>query len=349
MTAVVFSACTPAENKPANANTNANTAKPVAAAPTADALMALDRQANEAWIKGDTKFFEGFLSDKFVSYDSGHRMSKAEMLSMMGKFKCDVKDWKLEDPQMAKIDVDTYVMSYKGTFDGTCTGSDGKSMKLPSPIRAASIYVRSGEKWLGAFHSETPIIDPKSPPPAEKKDADKKDDAKADDKAKSEDKAKTEDKAKSEDKAKPDDKAMASNSNTAAPPKATPSANTDALVKLHTAGWEAFKAKDAKKFNEMLTADVAVVGPMGTWMSGRDKIVKHWTEEMKCEGITTVKVSDGFATALSPTVELLTLKGTADGTCDGMKNGDLYQTAVYVKEGDAWKLAFMFEAPPMAN
>jgi hypothetical protein len=68
---------------------------------------------------------------------------------------------------------------------------------------------------------------------------------------------------------------------------------------------------------------------------------------MKCEGVTNVKVSDGFSTSISPTVEILTLKGNADGTCDGQKNGDLYQTAVYLKEGDTWKLAYMMESPGM--
>jgi hypothetical protein len=37
----------------------------------------------------------------------------------------------------------------------------------------------------------------------------------------------------------------------------------------------------------------------------------------------------------------------ANGKCDGQNNGDLYQAAVYVKEGEAWKLAFMFETPAM--
>ena len=67
---------------------------------------------------------------------------------------------------------------------------------------------------------------------------------------------------------------------------------------------------------------------------------------MKCEGITKVSFTDGFASAVSPTVELLTGKGSADGTCDGQKNGGLYNTAVYVKEGDAWKMAFLFESMP---
>ena len=309
----------PAENKPANTNTNANTAKPVAAAPTKEGLFELDKKSNEAWIKGDKAHFETNLSDKFVSFEQGMRMNKAELAGMIGSFKCDVKTWNLDDPQMSKINDDTYVLTYKGTFDGSCTGADGAAMKLPSPTRAATIYVRDGDKWRGAFHSETLIIDPKNPPPAPPKTEAKKEAPKKD----------AETIAKEE----------------ANKPK--PGPNTDALVKLHTAGWEAFKARDAKTFGEMMSANMALVDPIGGYMSGKDAVIKQWTETMKCEGITKVSVADGFASALSPTVELLTLKGTADGTCDGAKNGPLYQSAVYVKEGEAWKLAFMFESPAM--
>ncbi len=319
---VFFVACgAPATNAPANnANTNTNTAKPTAAAPTKDALFAMDKQANEAALKGDGKFFEGFLSDKFVSYDMGKRMDRTDTVKMLGSMKCETKSWSLDDAQMAMIDADTAVVSYKGIFDGSCTDPAGKSMKMPSPMRGASIYVRSGDKWLGAWHGENMIIDPKAPPA---KSGAKKEEAKKDDKA-------------------------ASNANTAAAPaKPTGDANTDALVKLHTAGWEAFKAKDAKKFEEMTSANLSIVDPLGTWISGKAAVINRWTETMKCEGITKVAVTDGFATAFSPTVELLTLKGTADGKCDGQPNGPLYQSAVYVKEGDVWKLAFMFESPAM--
>jgi ketosteroid isomerase-like protein len=221
---------------------------------------------------------------------------------------------------MSKIDADTYVLSYKGTFDGACT-SDGRSEQIPSPVRAATVWIRNGDQWQAAFHGETAIIDANSAPPSAATEEPKKDEPEKNDTA-------------------------TSNSNTA-PAKPSPSANTDALVKMHTGGWEAWKAKDAKWFNDHLTSDAAVVDPAGRWISGKANLTKEWTETMKCEGVTTVSVSDGFASALSATAEILTLKGTADGTCDGQKNGTLYQTAVYVKEGDAWKLAFMFETPAM--
>ncbi len=338
MAAFIMACGGAAENKPANAPANTATK---AAAPTVEALFDMDKKANEAWIKGDKAHFEGMLSDKFVSMEQGKRTGRADVLGMIGSFKCDVKSWNLEDPKMSKINDDTYAISYKGTFDGSCTGPDGKAMKLPSPIRAASVWVREGDKWKGAFHGETLIIDPKAPPAQPAKAEDKKEEPKTGDNA-----ATTADNKKAETKS--DDKA-ASNSNAAAaaPTKPTPSANTDALVKAHTAGWEAFKAKDAKVFEGMLTSNFAYVDPIGNYVSGKAEAIKMWTETMKCEGITKVAVTDGFASALSPTVEILTLKGTADGTCDGQKNGDLHQAGVYVKEGDAWKLAFMFETPAM--
>lgn len=319
----LLSACgAPATNSPsnANANANANSAKPVAAAPTAEMLFEMDRKANEAWTKGDRAYFDKMLSAKFVGFEQGQRMSRDEMLAMVGSVKCDMKSWNLEGPQMTKINDDAYVVSYKGTYDGSCTGPDGKTMKMPSPIRAASLWVREGTDWKGAFHGEVPIVDPNSPPPAPPKAAEPKKDA------------------------------PAANSNSAsdsAPATAAPSANTDALAKIHAAGWEAFKAKDANWFNANLANDFAFIDPMGNFISGKANTVKQWTETMKCEGITKTSVADATAVAISPTVEILNLKGTADGTCDGQKNGSLNQTAIYVKEGDAWKLAYMLESPAM--
>ncbi len=336
---IAFSSCgAPAANAPANtANSNGNVAKPTAAAPTADALLALDKQANEAWAKGDAKFFDGFLSDKFVEYSTGKRATKADIAKMVQETKCDVKTTTLEDPQMAKIDENTYAVVYKGTFDGSCTGPDGKSVKLPSPVRAASVYVRDGAGWKGVFHGENLILSAESapPPPAAK---DKKEDPKPADSKKA--------------AAPAVNTNTAASSNSAANAARAPAAgdaNTVALTKLHSAGWEAFRNKDAKWFEANSMKDLAFVDPAGGWHSGQANVIKLWTADMKCEGITKTSFTDGLASAVSPTVEILTGKGSADGTCDGQKNGDLLTTAFYVKEGEAWKLAFMFESLPQSG
>src|SRR5258705_6653601 len=160
-----FAACGgPAANTGAS-NANTNPTKPVAAATTADALMALDKKANEAYVKGDSKFFEEMLSDKFVILPGGgQRMDKAATVKMIAGVKCDIKSMDLTEPAMSMIDADTYALSYKATWDGTCNDPDGKPMQVPSPIRSASIWVRSGDKWQAVFHGENLIFDPKNPP-----------------------------------------------------------------------------------------------------------------------------------------------------------------------------------------
>jgi hypothetical protein len=308
----------PVANTGAN-NANTNTSKPVAAAPTADALMALDKQANEAYVKGDSQFFERMLSDKFVILtNDGQRMDKAATVKVIAGVKCDIKSMDLTEPAMSMIDTDTYALSYKAAWDGTCDGPDGRSVKVPSPIRSATIWVRSGDKWQAVFHGENLIIDPKNPPPPAKPEA-KKEEPKKDDKT-----------------------AANSNTaaNTAAPPKATPDANTDALVKVELALWEAWKAHDAKKLDDLMAKEVSFVNIFGTSLATRADAMKDWTGA-GCD-VKSVSVADGFASALSPTVEMLTRKGTADGTCGGQNVGgtDIWGVSVYVKNGDAWKFAF---------
>jgi hypothetical protein len=304
----------PPANTGAN-NANTNTTKPVA--PTADALMALEKQANEAYVKGNSKFFEGMLSDKFVILGGGQRMDKAATVKMIASVKCDIKSMDLTEPAISMIDADTYALSYKATWDGTCNAPDGNPMKVPSPIRSASIWIRSGDKWQAAFHGENLIVDPTKPAAAAAPP--KKEEPKQD--------AKT---------------AVNSNTaaNTAAPARATPDANTDALVKVELALWEAWKAHDANKLDALMARDVSFVNIFGTYLATRADAMKDWTGA-GCD-VKSVSVTDGFATALSPTVEMLTRKGTAEGTCGGQNVGGtpIWGVSIYIKEGDAWKFAF---------
>jgi ketosteroid isomerase-like protein len=322
--ALTFAACEqPAGNQSANtANANANTATPAAATPTAASLLEMDKAATVAFMSGDTKWFEENLSDKFVGYSNGKRSFRADQIKMVTGMKCDIKSSTQDDPQMSKIDDSTYVLVYKSTIDGECT-SEGSTMKVPSPMRAATVWMREGDKWKGAFHSETPIIDPKdSPAAAPTKPAAKKDEAKKDQPAMDAETAKKEE------------------MNTP-----TPSANTEALTKLHNGGWDAWRTNDAKWFNDTMIESVSYVDEMGTFHSGKAALTKLWTDATLCEGVTKTSFANTFASALTPTAEILTGKGTADGKCGGQANAPAYQTALYVKEGDAWKLAFLFSSP----
>jgi len=307
LAALMLAACgTPANNT--TGNPGADTTKPATSAPTANALLALDQQANEAYLKSDSKFFERMLSDKFVTREGGRPMDKVAVIQMIAGNKCGVKDWKLEDPQMARIDADTYVLSYRGTFDGSCTGPDGKSMKIPSPIRGATVWVRAGDTWRAAFHGQDPIFGPKNPSAPAKAEGKKKEPKK--------------------------DVATAANSSTGADPRIA------AMMAVEKNLWEAWKAKDATKIEELTTADLSFQNIFGTFFANKADTIKNWTSAY-CD-IKSVSVTDGSGTLLSPMVGILNRTGTAAGTCNGQKLPPvpIYGTSVYVKDGDSWKLAF---------
>jgi ketosteroid isomerase-like protein len=280
-----------------DAQHEANASKP-ASPPSIDALLALDKQANEAYIKGDSKFFESLLSEKFVMRKGGQRMDKAAVIKMIAGDKCDVRTWNLDEPWLAKIDTDTYVLSYRGTWDGTCTGSDGKPAKIPSPTRAATIWVRSGDKWLAAFHGENLIIDPKDSPKATAKPThvDERSEVKSSD------------------------------------------PSTDALVAVEKSTWEAWKAHDAQKLEDLTTSDLSFIDIFGNSYANKADTIKAWAGAI-CE-VKSVGVTDGVVTTLTPTVKLLMHTGTADGTCYGEKIPAVHGNSVYVRDGNTWRLAF---------
>lgn len=356
LTATMISCGGAAENKPAN-TANANTKPAAPAGPTAEALLDMEKKAHEAYAKGDGAYFETMLSDKMMMGPGKERMNKAAVVEYIKKTgKCEMPDGvKLTEPQILKIDNDTYAFTYKNESTGKCS-EKGKMIDM-KPSRNSTVWVRSGaDKWLAAWHGETTIMEPKGD--AKKDDARKVESAAADvvnDAAKKEEPkkeaAKKEEPKKEEvkkeeakkEEPKKDDKTAANTASAEAP---KPGPNTDALTKLHQSGWEAWRDKDGGKLGSMMASTFAFVDPTGKWFGSKDEAVKEWTSA-DCKDVKNVKVTDGFAFALSPTVEVFMHRGTADGTCMGQKNGTLDGTAVYVKEGNDWKLAFMFESPAL--
>jgi ketosteroid isomerase-like protein len=297
--ALVFTAR--AGNAPANNATAANTAEKTApAAFTKDALVTLEKSAYEAWKSKDAKFWNTFLSDKFVGYGSSGKLDKASATKEYTGADCKIKSYALSDEQMKPLGNDAALITYKTTVDGTCGGQ-----KVPANSWAAGVYVRDGDKWKGAFHAEAPVVDPTAAPakPVDKKEAPK------------------------EDEAKPADQ----------------DAGTDAMLAVEKAVWEAWKAHDAKKLEDLTARDISFINIFGTYLATKADALKNWTGA-GCD-VKSVSVADAAGTMLTPTVGILTFKGTADGTCYGQKVGRIWGTSVYVKEGDAWKWAFGINLP----
>jgi hypothetical protein len=156
--ALLVTAC--AGNVPANHANAANTAaEATPAAPTKDALVTLEKSAYEAWKSKDAKFWDTFLSDKFVGWGSSGRLDKASATKQYAGSDCEIKSYALSDAQIQPLGNDAALITHKTIVDGTCNGQE-----LPPSSWVASAYVRDGDRWKAAFHAEAPIVDPKAAP-----------------------------------------------------------------------------------------------------------------------------------------------------------------------------------------
>ena len=62
--------------------------------------------------------------------------------------------------------------------------------------------------------------------------------------------------------------------NTVAPASATADANTDALVKVELALWEARKEHDGKKIDDLMAREVSFVNIFGTYLGTKAEAMK---------------------------------------------------------------------------
>ncbi|NOT48548.1 MAG: nuclear transport factor 2 family protein [Acidobacteria bacterium] len=181
--AFAFIGCngTAVDNKPvananaATSNANVNAAKTTAAAPTKDALMALEKGGWEGWKNRDPKWTEENVSDKYVGFGSAGRIDKAASIKSFTEQKCEIKSYTLSDDQMQMVGPDVAILTFKASQDYTCDGKKG-----PENVNSTSMYVREGDKWKTVFYGETAVIDPKAPAKPAKKEEAKTDEAKPD-------------------------------------------------------------------------------------------------------------------------------------------------------------------------
>jgi len=173
---LLFTAC--AGNVVANyANAASPAEKTAPPTPTKDGLMTLEKSAYEAWKSNDPKFWDTYLSDKFVGYGSSGKLDKASAIKEYTGADCEIKSYNLSDGQMKPIGTDAALITYKTTVDGTCDGQ-----KLPAHSRAASVYVGRRGRWKLVFHAEDAVFDPNAvlAKPAGENEAIKRDETRPD-------------------------------------------------------------------------------------------------------------------------------------------------------------------------
>ncbi|MEZ5461726.1 DUF4440 domain-containing protein [Dokdonella sp.] len=311
-----ISACSPSSDSAPDKATGAPSTVAEVMAPTAESLLALEKQATEAYIEADGTFFEKILSDKFVMQTGGSRHGKTDVVDMIAAVQCEVKDgWTLTEPQLSKIDDDTYVLTYKSSREGSCT-RNGTTEKLPGSVRASSIWARSDDAWQVVFHGEIPIPDQGA--------------AAAPDQ---------------EEPSATDNKVAADAAASRVRSKPVSDPISDALMAAERPIWDAWMKHDAEKIRQLTAEEIAFVNLFGTYLPDKESAIADWTSTA-CE-VSSFMLGNGVGSLVSPTIGILTFTGTVRGTCGGqdISGTKIFGTTVYRKDGDAWKWVFGFNSP----
>jgi hypothetical protein len=177
--------------------------------------------------------------------------------------------------------------------------------KIPANSWAAGVYIRDGSQWKATFHAQAAVVDPAAPP------------------------------------VKPDTNSEAQEDSNASP--ITQDARAGTLLATERAVWEAWKDHDAKGLSNLMAEEISFISIFGIYLPNKAEALKNWSGA-GCD-VTSVNVTDAAATMISPTVEILTFKATADGSCFGQKVGPIWGSSIYVKFGDTWKWTFGINVP----
>jgi ketosteroid isomerase-like protein len=123
---------------------------------TKAALVTLEKSAYDAWKSKDAKYWNLFLSDRFVGWGAS-RLDKASATKEYTGADCDIKSYALSDEEISSLGKNAALITHKTTVDGTCGGQ-----KIPADSWTASVYVSDGDKWKAIFHAQAPVVDPKA-------------------------------------------------------------------------------------------------------------------------------------------------------------------------------------------
>ncbi|QQS40338.1 MAG: nuclear transport factor 2 family protein [Acidobacteriota bacterium] len=146
--ALFFTAC-PEQPGPSSTGA-ANDANNAASQPAEDASAAvieLEKKAYEASKNKDGKFFEEMLADDFTGVVGGNIDDKAALVKRIAESPCEMKSYEIIDPRTVKLSENAMLVTHKVSFDYTCEGK-----KVKSPEYTATVYVKEGGAWKGAYH-----------------------------------------------------------------------------------------------------------------------------------------------------------------------------------------------------
>jgi hypothetical protein len=78
---------------------------------------------------------------------------KANVVKNITSQNCQVSSFSLSGFGYQWLDAKSVIVTYGANQDAVCGGQ-----KLPGKVNASSVWVKRGNKWLNAFHQESPAM-----------------------------------------------------------------------------------------------------------------------------------------------------------------------------------------------
>jgi hypothetical protein len=153
--------CATTTQAPGDANANANAGASPAATPKAeaspaataagDAVIAREKEVWENLRAKNPDGFAAMLADEFVYVAEDGVYGKSATVD--GTRQMALTDVSLGDWKVVTLDGDAAVVAYTVTIKGTSGGQPVRE----TPVRAGSLWVNRGGKWVGVYHQDTTV------------------------------------------------------------------------------------------------------------------------------------------------------------------------------------------------
>ena len=122
------------------------------AAPTAE-IMRLEKAMWDFWKAHRYDDMKAQMTTDAVFVDPAGILNREGLMGVMRGQQCDVRNITFGDVKLSSPGPGYALIAYRVTIEGTCGGE-----ALPADgIVASSLWVRRGNRWLTAFHQQSPV------------------------------------------------------------------------------------------------------------------------------------------------------------------------------------------------
>ena len=135
-----LAACAPPRPAPGHA----------ASGPVRETIIAIERQAWEAWKRKDASFFRATLLPNATYVSATGLSTREEIAHQIETDACKVGGYVLRNEEVHSLSPDVAVLTLRAMSDVTCG-----DQAIHSDAWSSTLYVRDGESWRVSFHQET--------------------------------------------------------------------------------------------------------------------------------------------------------------------------------------------------